>query len=93
MFSLIEIDKFLRENNLDARIVTTVHDSIIVECRDKKDLVDLVAQTCVRIMAETPLKYVPDCPVPFKADAEVGYSYGAMKEWIPDEMSISSDRS
>lgn len=93
MFSLIEIDKFLRENNLDARIVTTVHDSIIVECRDEKDLVDLVAQTCVRIMAETPLKYVPDCPVPFKADAEVGYSYGAMKEWIPDEMSISSDRS
>lgn len=85
MFSLIEIDKFLRENNLDARIVTTVHDSIIVECKDEKDLVDLVAQTCVRIMAETPLKYVPDCPVPFKADAEVGYAWGKLHEWPEEE--------
>lgn len=85
MFSLIEIDKFLRENNLDARIVTTVHDSIIVECRDEKDLVDLVAQTCVHIMAETPLKYVPDCPVPFKADAEVGYTWGKLHGWPEEE--------
>lgn len=85
MFSLIEIDKFLRENNLDARIVTTVHDSIIVECKDEKDLVDLVAQTCVRIMAETPLKYVPDCPVPFKADAEVGYAWGKLHGWPEEE--------
>lgn len=85
MFSLIEIDKFLRENNLDARIVTTVHDSIIVECRDEKDLVDLVAQTCVRIMAETPLKYVPDCSVPFKADAEVGYAWGKLHGWPEEE--------
>ena len=85
MFSLIEIDKFLRENKLDARIVTTVHDSIIVECKDEKDLVDLVAQTCVRIMAETPLKYVPDCPVPFKADAEVGYAWGKLRSWPEEE--------
>ena len=85
MFSLIEIDKFLRENKLDARIVTTVHDSIIVECKDEKDLVDLVAQTCVRIMAETPLKYVPDCPVPFKADAEVGYAWGKLHSWPEEE--------
>lgn len=85
MFSLIEIDKFLRENNLDARIVTTVHDSIIVECRDEKDLVDLVAQACIRIMAETPLKYVPDCPVPFKADAEVGYAWGKLHSWPEEE--------
>lgn len=85
MFSLIEIDKFLRENNLDARIVTTVHDSIIVEVKDEKDLVDLVAETCVRIMAETPFKYMPDCPVPFKADAEVGYAWGKLHEWPEEE--------
>lgn len=85
MFSLIEIDKFLRKNNLDARIVTTVHDSIIVECRDNKDLVDMIAETCIRIMAETPLKYVPDCPVPFKADAEVGYAWGKLREWPEEE--------
>lgn len=85
MFSLIEIDKFLRENNLDARIVTTVHDSIIVEVKDEKDLVDLVAETCVRIMAETPLKYMSDCPVPFKADAEVGYAWGKLHSWPEEE--------
>lgn len=81
MFSLIEIDKFLRENNLDAKIVTTVHDSIILEVRDDKELVDLLAQKCTEIMATTPLKYMPDCPVPFKADAEVGPAWGKLHEW------------
>lgn len=85
MFSLIEIDKFLRENNLDAKIITTVHDSIIVEVKDEKDLVDLVARKCTEIMATTPLKYMPDCPVPFKADAEVGYSYGKMEDWVDED--------
>ena len=81
MFSLIEIDKFLRENNLDAKIVTTVHDSIILEVRDDKKLVGLLAQKCTEIMATTPLKYMPDCPVPFKADAEVGPAWGKLHEW------------
>ena len=85
MFSLMKIDAFLRENNLDARIVTTVHDSIIVECKDDKKLVDLIAATCIKIMAETPLEYVPDCPVPFKADAEVGYSWGKLHSWPEEE--------
>lgn len=84
MFSLMDIDKFIREEELDARIVTTVHDSIIVEVRDEKELVDRVANKCLEIMANTPLKYIPDCPVPFKADAEVGYAWGKLHEW-PEE--------
>lgn len=84
MFSLMDIDKFIREEGLDARIVTTVHDSIIIEVKDEKELIDLVANKCLEIMANTPLKYIPDCPVPFKADAEVGYAWGKLHEW-PEE--------
>lgn len=84
MFSLMDIDKFIREEGLDARIVTTVHDSIIIEVRDEKELVDRVANKCLEIMANTPLKYIPDCPVPFKADAEVGYAWGKLHGW-PEE--------
>ena len=85
MFSLIEIDKFLRENHLDAQIVTTVHDSIIVETKDDPELIALVAQTCKTIMAETPAKYIPNCPVPFRADVEVGPSYGKLHDWPEEE--------
>lgn len=81
MFSLLEIDKFLRTAGLDARIITTVHDSIILEVKDEKTLVDYVARNCINIMATTPSMYVPDCPVPFKADAEVGYAWGKLEEW------------
>lgn len=82
MLSLIGIHEYLEENKLDARIVATVHDSIILEVQDDKQLIDTVAENCVKIMAETPKKFVPDCQVPFKADAEVGYSWGALEEWV-----------
>lgn len=88
MFSLLRIDKYLRENHLDAKIVTTVHDSIILEVRDDPQLIDKVAQECLNIMASTPQMYVSDCDVPFKADAEVGYSWGNMSEWKPPEVII-----
>lgn len=83
MFSLLELDKYQRESGLDFRIVTTVHDSIILEVRDDAQLIDKVAKKCLNVMAETPKKYIPDLKVPFKADAEVGYSYGGLEEWKP----------
>lgn len=84
MFSLLEIDKFIREQDFDAKIITTVHDSIILEVRDDKVLVDYIASKCKQIMAETPLKYMPECSVPFKADAEIGYAWGKLHGW-PEE--------
>lgn len=80
LFSLIEIDKWLREENIDARIVMTVHDSIVLEVRDDPVTIRRVAKKCQFIMSTTPQHYVKDCPVPFKADAETGYSYGHMEE-------------
>ena len=81
MFSLMEIDKYLTEKGYDARIVTTVHDSIIIECKDEEWLVNDIAAKAKEIMASTPSKYVPDCPLPFKADAEVGYAWGKLEGW------------
>lgn len=85
MFSLLELDKYQQESGLDFRIVTTVHDSIILEVKDDAQLIDKVAKKCLSVMAETPKKYIPDLKVPFKADAEVGYSYGGLEEWKPLE--------
>lgn len=85
MLSLLNIDKWIIENSIDAKIVATVHDSIILEVKDDKQVIDLVAKTCKQIMAETPLQYVPDCPVPFRADVETGYSWGALEEWVTED--------
>jgi DNA polymerase I-like protein with 3'-5' exonuclease and polymerase domains len=86
MFSLIEITNQLAAHNWDAKIVSTVHDSIILEVLDSPELVDQIAATCIKIMADIPAHYMPGCPVPFKADAEVGYKWGALEEWKPNEV-------
>ena len=79
MLSLLDIHDYLRSTwSGKARIVTTVHDSIILEVVDDPSVIKEVANTCIQIMADTPLKYVPDCPVPFVADAEVGVKWGEM---------------
>lgn len=79
MFSLLNIYDYLEANWKDkARIVTTVHDSIILEVEDKPEYLKEIGNKCIEIMANTPLQYVPDCPVPFVADAEIGYKWGEM---------------
>lgn len=82
MLSLLAIHDWIKENGIDAKIVTTVHDSIILEVKNDKKLIDLVASKCKQIMAETPKKFVPECPVPFRADVEIGTSWGALEEWV-----------
>lgn len=86
MFSLIEIDKYRSRSKLDFNIVTTVHDSIILEVIDNPEVIDTVVRKCTQIMADTPKKYLPNIQVPFKADAEVGYGYGKLEEWVPSEV-------
>lgn len=79
MLSLLNIYDYLEANwKGKARIVTTVHDSIILEVEDKPEYLKEIGNRCIEIMANTPLQYVPDCPVPFVADAEVGYKWGEM---------------
>ena len=79
MLSLMGIHDYLQKNWSDrAQIISTVHDSIILEVDDDPAVLKQVAKECIKIMATTPLKYVPDCPVPFVADAEIGYKWGEM---------------
>lgn len=79
MLSLLNIYDYLEANwKGRARLVSTVHDSIILEVEDNPEYLKEIGNACVDIMANTPLKYVPDCPVPFVADAEIGYKWGEM---------------
>ena len=82
MLSLLHINDWLHAEKLDAKIVITVHDSIILEVIDDKEIIDKVASKCIEIMSTVPSEYIADCKVPFKADAEVGTSWGALEEWV-----------
>lgn len=83
MISLCEIQKWIEDNKLQDRvkIVITVHDSIVLECDDEDDLINIVAQQCIDIMANVPKQNLPGLRVPFVADAEVGYKWGELSKW------------
>lgn len=83
--SLVEIGKWLIEKGFDAYLVNTVHDSIILEVREKD--AKEIAEHCQLIMSSIPKKYLPGLKVPFRADAELGTSYGELSEpdWYGDE--------
>ena len=80
MFSVIEIHRTLREKNIKARVILSVHDSIILEIPDNEFLITRVAEECATIMKEVPQKYL-HTTVPFEVDAEVGYNWGVLEEW------------
>lgn len=81
MLSLMEIDNYIQEECIDAKIVATVHDSIILEVIDNNEVVNKVAKKCIDIMSTVPNKYIKDNPVPFKADADAGYTWGGLEGW------------
>lgn len=83
MFSILAIQDWIDEKGYqdDVKIVLSVHDSIVLEVLDNKELVDEVAETAQAIMRDIPKKYLENNEVPFKADAEVGYAWGNLKGW------------
>jgi DNA polymerase-1 len=87
MISLCTIQDWIKEKGYQdkVKICITVHDSIVLEVDDNKALIDEVATECTQVMSNVPKKYLSNNRVPFRADAEVGYSWGNMKEWVPDE--------
>lgn len=79
LLSLMNIYDYLQENWKGvAQIISTVHDSIMLEVEDNPIYVKEITEKCLQIMAETPLQYVPDCEVPFVADADSGYKWGEL---------------
>lgn len=85
IYSLVEIGKWLEQECLDAYLVNTVHDSIILEVRDKD--AERIAKKCQDIMATIPQKYLPNVTMPFRADVDYGTRWGEMKEpdWEQEE--------
>jgi uracil-DNA glycosylase family 4 len=77
LMSLIQINKWLRENNMRSVICITVHDSIVLDC--PKDEVVIVAKRVKHIMenlAEYDEFYQFLGDVPIVSEMEIGYSYG-----------------
>jgi DNA polymerase-1 len=81
LFSLLQIHYMIQQENFDARIVATVHDSILLEVKDNENL-DRVACWAKQLMEYTPIAYWKDENlVPFVADIEIGTSWGDLKKY------------
>lgn len=80
MFSVLEIYEHLLQRNIDARVVLTVHDSIILEVVNDTDVIKRVIEDCTHIMGLVPRKYL-ETTIPFVADAEVGTNWGDLEKW------------
>lgn len=83
LFSLIELDNWILETGIDARIIASVHDSILLEVADDKETIETVAREGKRIMADIPQWVIDDCNVPFVADVEIGYKWGELEKYNP----------
>ena len=91
IYSLCKIGHYIENNKLDAYIVNTVHDSIVIEVRP--DQAKQLALKCQDIMATTPKKMLPNVTLPFRADADTGNCYGDMHEpdWGDDDEESNDD--
>ena len=83
--SLIRIQNYINENNIDAYIVNTVHDSIVISI-DKKQSYDFIKKI-IYFMSDYNYEFLHT--VPLRADVEVGYNYGHLNEvdknWSKEE--------
>lgn len=91
IYSLCEIGQYIDKQKLDAHLINTVHDSILIEVRpeDAKQL----AVKCQEIMSSIPQRYLPNLTIPFRADAEIGDCYGKLAEpdWEGDDEEEDND--
>jgi len=79
--SLILINKFIFDNNLESRLVMTVHDSIVLECPMHE--VAIVKPQLIAIMENLPYAWID---VPIKADVELGSKLGELTMSDGDEV-------
>ena len=75
LMSVTTLNKFFRLNKWPARVVLTVHDSIIVECRE--DLYADVAAKMVQVMTSW-----PSGPLKLVAEVEYGPVWGGVQELV-----------
>ena len=89
-FSLALIDDFIRINNMRAKIVVTVHDSIVIDI--PKDEIPILVPVCKKIMENLPIDFLKIewegeiIQFPIEADFEVGLNYNDMVDLDLDEL-------
>ena len=77
LLSVLEIEPMLRKSDLDAKVINTVHDSLIIEA-SKEDAIE-VGRIGVQVMENIPHKHL-NTDIPFKVDCEFGYDWGHLHE-------------
>lgn len=75
LMSFIEVDEWLQESRVPARVAALIHDEILLLVRD--DYIDLVGYEVRKIMLSVAETWVP---MPWQVDIEVGQDWGHMKE-------------
>lgn len=75
--SLVEIVDWLREDDLDARCVLSIHDALLFEVHES--CLHEVAHTARGLMTQ----WFSD-GVPLEIDIEAGPAWGSLKKWDPD---------
>lgn len=84
LLSVLELQRWIDDSGHSDRvkIVATVHDSIVIEVKNEPDLIKEVATKGAEIMANQPKKFkIGVAEVPFRADAEVGPTWGEVEEY------------
>jgi len=76
--ALIEIDKFLVENNLKSFLTLEVHDSVVINLH-KTEL--NIIPDLVNVMINAVYKYIPDWKTPLVADVKIGLDWGHMQKY------------
>lgn len=75
LFSAME---FMKKLPSTTHIISLVHDAIYLEV--EQSIVEQVIAEGLRVMAQTPQLLLPDCKVPFKAEAKYGTRWSEMRK-------------
>ena len=76
--SIIDVVQWIKDDCVPAKLVLTVHDSIMLEVDD--DAVEEVAYQCKRIMESH-----NSCGIPLEVDVEIGQSWGSLESYEVEE--------
>lgn len=81
--ALYKINNYLKKSNYDARVVLTVHDSIVLECAIYQ--IATVFNLCLKIMSSVKFPFMT---VPIEAEGKVGWNYADTIDWDGQSMDI-----
>jgi len=84
LIGLISVNKLIKERNLPAWAVNEIHDALVLECPDDKNIIKEVAKTLKEAMLDLRWPVSREkfdwLNVPILVDIEVGYNAGNMRE-------------